>query len=114
GLVKVDEAGRIIEFREKPQGDALDAMRVDTASLGLTPDEAQSRPYLASMGIYVFKYDVIEKVLAEDSSRLDFGKEVIPASLRNYNVQAYLFNGYWEDIGTIAAFYKANLDMTSA
>jgi ADP-glucose pyrophosphorylase len=57
---------------------------------------------------------VIEKVLAEDNSRLDFGKEVIPNSLKNYNVQAYLFNGYWEDIGTIAAFYKANLDMTSA
>jgi glucose-1-phosphate adenylyltransferase len=114
GLVKVDEAGRIIEFREKPQGDALDAMRVDTTSLGLTPEEAKSRPYLASMGIYVFKYDVIEKVLAEDSSRLDFGKEVIPASIDHYNVQAYLFNGYWEDIGTIAAFYKANLDMTAA
>jgi glucose-1-phosphate adenylyltransferase len=66
------------------------------------------------MGIYVFKYDVIEQVLAEDGSRLDFGKEIIPASIQNYNVQAYLFNGYWEDIGTIAAFYKANLDMTSA
>ena len=114
GLLKVDEAGRIIEFREKPQGDALAAMRVDTASLGLTPDEAQSRPFLASMGIYVFKYDVIEKVLAEDPTRLDFGKEVIPASIDRYNVQAYLFNDYWEDIGTIAAFYKANLDMTAA
>ena len=114
GLLRVDEAGRIIEFREKPQGDALEAMRVDTSSLGLTPDEARARPFLASMGIYVFKYDVIERVLAEDSSRLDFGKEIIPASLSNYNVQAYLFNGYWEDIGTIAAFYKANLDMTSA
>ncbi|HXI25410.1 MAG TPA: glucose-1-phosphate adenylyltransferase [Pyrinomonadaceae bacterium] len=114
GILKVDEAGRIIEFREKPTGDALEAMRVDTTSLGLTPDEARSRPYLASMGIYVFKYDVIEKVLAEDSSRLDFGKEVIPASIDRYNVQAYLFNGYWEDIGTIAAFYKANLDMTAA
>jgi len=89
-------------------------MRVDTTALGLSPAEAQSRPFLASMGIYVFKYDVIEQVLAEDSSRLDFGKEIIPASVDNYNVQAFLFNGYWEDIGTIAAFYKANLDMTSA
>ena len=114
GLLKVDEAGRIIEFREKPKGDVLEAMRVDTTSLGLTSDEADARPFLASMGIYVFKYDVIEKVLAEDSSRLDFGREVIPASIDHYNVQAYLFNGYWEDIGTIAAFYKANLDMTSA
>ena len=114
GLLKTDAAGRIVEFSEKPKGAALDAMRVDTSSLGLTEDEARARPFLASMGIYVFKYDVIERVLAEDTSRLDFGKEIIPASLQSYNVQAYLFNGYWEDIGTIAAFYKANLDMTSA
>jgi glucose-1-phosphate adenylyltransferase len=114
GLLKTDPAGRIVEFSEKPKGAALEAMRVDTTSFGLTADDAHARPYLASMGIYVFKYEVIEKVLAEDNSRLDFGKEVIPNSLKNYNVQAYLFNGYWEDIGTIAAFYKANLDMTSA
>ena len=114
GLVKIDNAGRIVEFREKPKGDALEAMRVDTASLGLSTDDASKRPYLASMGIYVFKYDRLEEVLAEDSSHLDFGKEVIPNSINKYNVQAYLFNDYWEDIGTIAAFYKANLDMTSA
>src|SRR6266576_2551970 len=114
GLVKVDDAGRIIEFREKPTGDALEAMRVDTTSLGLTADEARARPFLASMGIYVFKYDRLEEVLAEDTARLDFGKEVIPGSINKYNVQAYLFDGYWEDIGTIAAFYKANLDMASA
>src|SRR5438477_11552335 len=114
GLVKVDDAGRIIEFREKPKGDELEAMRVDTTSLGLTADEARARPFLASMGIYVFKYDRLEEVLAEDSSRLDFGKEVIPGSINKYNVQAYLFDGYWEDIGTMASFYKANLDMTSA
>jgi glucose-1-phosphate adenylyltransferase len=114
GLLKTDEAGRIIEFREKPNADALAGMRVDTTSLGLTEDEARARPYLASMGIYVFKYDRLEEVLAEDMTRLDFGKEVIPGSIHKYNVQAYLFNGYWEDIGTIAAFYKANLDMTSA
>jgi len=114
GLLKTDETGRIVEFKEKPKGEELLSMQVDTTQLGLDAKEAQRRPFLASMGIYVFKYDVIEKVLAEDSSRLDFGKEVIPNSLRNYNVQAFLFNGYWEDIGTIAAFYKANLDMTSA
>jgi glucose-1-phosphate adenylyltransferase len=114
GLLKIDEAGRITEFSEKPKGEALEAMRVDTTSLGLTVDEAQARPYLASMGIYVFKYDRLEELLALDNTHLDFGKEVIPASINKYNVQAYLFNGYWEDIGTIAAFYKANLDMTSA
>lgn len=114
GLLKTDSDGRIIEFREKPTGEALERMRVDTTSFGLSADEAAARPFLASMGIYVFKYDRLEEVLAEDTSRLDFGKEVIPASILNYNVQAYLFNGYWEDIGTIAAFYKANLEMTSA
>src|ERR1044071_9611451 len=81
GLLKVDHDGRIVEFREKPKGEALEAMRVDSTMLGLSPDEAQARPFLASMGIYVFKYDVIEKVLAEDPTRLDFGKEIIPASI---------------------------------
>ncbi len=114
GLLKTDNDGRIIEFREKPKGEDLENMRVDTTSLGLTADEASARPYLASMGIYVFKYDRLEEVLKEDSTRLDFGKEVIPGSIHKYNVQAYLFNDYWEDIGTIAAFYKANLDMTTA
>src|SRR5712691_1084489 len=114
GLLKTDNDGRIIEFREKPKGEDLEKMRVDTTSLGLTEDEARARPYLASMGIYVFKYDRLEEVLKEDSTRLDFGKEVIPGSIHKYNVQAYLFNDYWEDIGTIAAFYKANLDMTTA
>jgi glucose-1-phosphate adenylyltransferase len=114
GLLKTDSAGRVIEFREKPKGEALEAMRVDTTSLGLSPDEANARPYLASMGIYVFKYDLLEEVLAADNSRLDFGKEVIPGSIHKYNVQAFLFDGYWEDIGTIGAFYKANLDMTTA
>jgi glucose-1-phosphate adenylyltransferase len=114
GLLKIDGAGRIVEFREKPKGDELETMRVETTSMGLSADEARARPFLASMGIYVFKYERLEEVLAEDNARFDFGKEVIPASINKYNVQAYLFNDYWEDIGTIAAFYKANLDMTSA
>jgi glucose-1-phosphate adenylyltransferase len=114
GLLKTDNEGRIAEFREKPKGDALAEMIVDTTSLGLTADEARARPYLASMGIYVFKYDRLEQLLREDTTHNDFGREVIPGAIDRYNVQAFLFNGYWEDIGTIAAFYKANLDMTAA
>jgi len=114
GLLKTDEAGRIVEFSEKPKDDALAAMRVDTTALGLTPEEAGARPYLASMCIYLFKYDRLEQLLREDTTHMDFGREVIPGSIGRYNVQAYLFNGYWEDIGTIGAFYKANLDMTAA
>src|SRR5438876_1517196 len=114
GLLKPDDAGAIVEFNEKPKGDALEAMRVDTTALGLTAAEASARPYLASMGIYVFKYDRLEQLLREDTTHMDFGREVIPRSIGQYNVQAYLFNGYWEDIGTIGAFYKANLEMTAA
>src|SRR5438876_7784739 len=113
GLLKTDDAGRIVEFSEKPKGDAVEAMRVDTTALGLSAEEGTARPYLASMGIYVFKYDRLEQLLREDTTHMDFGREVIPGAIGRYNVQAHLFNGYWEDIGTIGAFYKANIDMTA-
>lgn len=113
GLLKTDDTGRIVEFKEKPKGDELLAMQVDTTSLGLDPAEAQRRPYLASMGIYVFKYERLEQLLAEDPKWVDFGKEIIPAAIRSGHVQAHMFDGYWEDIGTIGAFYRANLDLTS-
>jgi glucose-1-phosphate adenylyltransferase len=113
GLLKTDHDGRITEFSEKPKGEAKEPMRVDTTDFGLSRDEADRRPFLASMGIYVFKYDQLEKLLAQDPSWMDFGREVIPAAIQSMNVQGFLFNGYWEDIGTINAFYEANLDMTS-
>jgi glucose-1-phosphate adenylyltransferase len=113
GLLKTDEHGRIVEFKEKPKGDELLSMQVDTTQLGLDANEAQRRPYLASMGIYVFKYDRLEQLLSENQSWMDFGKEVIPAAIASGPVQAFMFDGYWEDIGTIGAFYRANLDLTS-
>jgi glucose-1-phosphate adenylyltransferase len=113
GLLKTDSDGRIIEFKEKPKGEALESMRVDTTSFGLSADEARSRPYLASMGIYVFKYALLEKLLAQDPTAFDFGRNIIPEAIEGYNVQAFLFDGYWEDIGTISAFYDANIDLTS-
>jgi glucose-1-phosphate adenylyltransferase len=113
GLLKTDDTGRIIEFKEKPKGEALESMRVDTSHLGLSPEEAALRPFLASMGIYVFSYKYLEQLLAQDPAWVDFGREIIPAAIRSGNVQAFTFDGYWEDIGTISAFYEANLDMTS-
>ena len=113
GLLKTDGTGRIAEFKEKPKGDDLLSMQVDTTQLGLDANEAQRRPYLASMGIYVFKYDVLEQLLAEDKEHMDFGKHIIPAAINSRHVQAFMFDGYWEDIGTIGAFYRANLDLTS-
>ena len=113
GLLKIDETGRIVEFKEKPKGDELLSMQVDTSRLGLDPKEAQRRPFLASMGIYVFKYDKLEELLSEDPGWIDFGKHLIPAAIKSRHVQAHMFDGYWEDIGTISAFYRANLDLTS-
>jgi glucose-1-phosphate adenylyltransferase len=113
GLMRTDSGGRIQEFREKPKGEALEAMRVDTQSLGLSAEEAARRPYLASMGIYVFSRDVLFDLLNSQPAAKDFGKEIIPISLqRGDKLQTYLFDDYWEDIGTIGAFYEANLALT--
>ncbi|MEH2136982.1 glucose-1-phosphate adenylyltransferase [Nostoc sp.] len=112
GLMKIDDSGRVIDFSEKPKGEALHQMQVDTSVLGLSKEQAQQQPYIASMGIYVFKKDVLFKLLREGVERTDFGKEIIPDASKDYNVQAYLFDDYWEDIGTIEAFYHANLALT--
>ena len=113
GLMRTDGDGRIREFREKPKGDSLAAMRVDTQGLGLSAEEAAKRPYLASMGIYVFSRATLFDLLAGNPTATDFGKELIPASLaRGDRLQSYLFDDYWEDIGTIGAFYEANLALT--
>ncbi len=112
GLMKIDDQGRVIDFSEKPKGEALKQMQVDTTVLGLSAEDAKISPYIASMGIYVFKKDVLMDLLNANSEQTDFGKEIIPASAQDYNVQAYLFDGYWEDIGTIESFYEANLALT--
>lgn len=112
GLMKIDNAGRVVDFYEKPKGDALESMKVDTTTLGLTAEQAKEKPFIASMGIYVFKKEALVDLLRRAPDQTDFGKEIIPSSARDYNVQAYLFDGYWEDIGTIEAFFNANLALT--
>ena len=112
GLMKIDKNGRVVSFSEKPKGDALKAMQVDTAVLGLPAEKAKELPFIASMGIYVFEKQVLHDLLNEAPDRTDFGREILPASARDHNVQAYLFKDYWEDIGTIEAFYNANLALT--
>lgn len=112
GLMKIDAGGRITDFSEKPKGEALKKMQVDTTVLGLSPDEAKLNPYIASMGIYVFKRDVLIDLLEKTPEYTDFAKQIIPPTAAELNVQAYLFNGYWEDIGTVEAFYDANLALT--
>ena len=113
GLLKTNEDGEIVEFKEKPTGEELDAMAVDTTKFGLDAEDAAEKPFLASMGIYVFNYKTLVELLNDDSSTVDFGKEIIPGAIGKKDVRAYLFNDYWEDIGTIRAFYNSNLDLAS-
>jgi len=112
GLMKINDNGQVIDFSEKPKGEALKAMKVDTSTLGLSPAEAQISPYIASMGIYVFKKHVLLNLLKRAPEQTDFGKEIIPGAASNHNLQAYLFKDYWEDIGTIESFYESNLALT--
>lgn len=113
GLMKIDETGRVIQFAEKPKGSDLKKMHVDTTLLGLSPEEAKKHPYIASMGVYVFRTETLLELLrSNQSSSNDFGSEIIPSAVNDYNVQAYLFNDYWEDIGTIKSFFDANLALT--
>jgi glucose-1-phosphate adenylyltransferase len=112
GLMKINDEGRIIEFSEKPKGDALKAMQVDTTVLGLDAAKAKDNPYIASMGIYVFKKQVMLDLLKGDATLNDFGGEIIPKAAQDKRVMAYLFDDYWEDIGTIESFFEANLALT--
>jgi glucose-1-phosphate adenylyltransferase len=113
GLVKTSPEGEVLSFVEKPEGQALLDARVDTTALGLDAEAALRKPYIASMGIYVFSKEAMIQLLENDESQTDFGKDILPKAISNhYNVQAYLFDGYWEDIGTVRSFYEANLALT--
>ncbi|MFO7841275.1 MAG: glucose-1-phosphate adenylyltransferase [Fidelibacterota bacterium] len=104
GILKVNKDGHIVEFAEKPKDpQILDKMKSPTGD----PD----RPYLGSMGIYVFNRETLSKTLLEIPED-DFGGDIIPAAIDNYKVMAFFFKDYWEDIGTIDAFYRANINLT--
>jgi glucose-1-phosphate adenylyltransferase len=111
GAVRVDDAGRIIEFREKPKtAEARAGMEV-APELLRERGVSTSRPYIASMGIYLFSKPVLLEALRNDLK--DFGRDVIPACVDRFQVQASFFKGYWRDIGTIGAFFDAHMDLTS-
>ena len=113
GLMRTDANGSIQEFREKPKGDSLKEMAVDTSRFGLSAESAKEKPYLASMGIYVFSRKALFGLLNDHPTYKDFGKEVIPEALeKGMTLKSYVFDDYWEDIGTIGAFYEANLALT--
>ncbi len=109
GIMQIDSKKRITAFQEKPAPDKdISDWKIPKNSRGDLPPEKE---YLASMGIYIFNAKTMEEAL--DNEFTDFGKEIIPRSIKNKKVNSYIFDGYWEDIGTIRSFYNATLDLTN-
>jgi glucose-1-phosphate adenylyltransferase len=110
GILRFDELGRIAGFEEKPRAERLaeigGSIPKGSTAGGTSPD----KPFVASMGIYVFSREVLLDIL--DQPGVDFGKEIIPNALRTHRVNPYIFRGYWADVGTIDAFYDANIQLT--
>ena len=113
GIMRIQADGRVLEFEEKPKTpEKLSRVRTDPSWLERLGLKAAGRPYLASMGIYLFNRPLLVDLL-KSSTATDFGHELLPQSIALHRVQAHLFDGYWEDIGTVAAFHQANVDLTT-
>ena len=112
GILKTQRNGRIAEFVEKPQTNKelakLETSPEAFASFNLEPGH---RRHLASMGIYAFKAEVLEKILEERQDWIDFGKHVIPNSLKSHRVFSHIFMGFWEDIGTVRSYYETHMEL---
>ena len=111
GIMQSGADRRITRFVEKPKDPSiLEEMKMSRELMVEVGSGKEKELFQASMGIYLFNRDVLIECLRNDLA--DFGKHIIPQSIERYNVRAYIFQGYWEDIGTVRAFYEANLDLT--
>jgi glucose-1-phosphate adenylyltransferase len=110
GIFRFDGEGQIAGFEEKPSPDRLAEMRTSALGGSTRAVVTADRPFVASMGIYVFSREVLFESLQQPG--VDFGKELIPRGLKVYNVHPYLYRGYWADVGTIQSFYDANVQLT--
>ena len=110
GIMQMDDSNKITRFVEKPkEDDVLNSLRIDPEWYEkLEINRAGEELFLASMGIYVFNRDTLIELL--DNDHTDFGKHIIPSAIETHRVYSYVFQGYWEDIGTISSFFEANLD----
>jgi len=113
GILQIDSFSNVVNFVEKPRDrGVLGELAMSERTLQERQVDTERR-YLASMGIYVFRTEILAQAL-EDPSKVDFGKEVIPAAIQRRRVHTHFFKGYWEDIGTIRNFFAANLELASA
>jgi glucose-1-phosphate adenylyltransferase len=114
GIMRLDDNGRVVGFTEKPQTpEQLAPWKTPGDWIEGRGIRAQNRFYLASMGIYLFKRDVLFGLLNAPPLATDFGKEIFPRSIQNLHVQAYLFDGFWEDVGTVKSYHEASLALCS-
>lgn len=112
GILQTNDEKKIVRFEEKPKEDAvLDSLRVPRELYSSFDIRGDEDFFLASMGIYVFNRDVMLQLL--DNNFTDFGKHIIPGAIKTHKVFSYIFQGYWEDIGTIRSFFEANLNLCS-
>jgi glucose-1-phosphate adenylyltransferase len=111
GIFRFDRAGQIVAFEEKPKDPRLSEIGRSIPEGSTFAAHSADKPFVASMGIYVFSHDVLLEVLQANDAK-DFGREIIPAALGQYRVNSYLFRGYWADVGTVDAFYDANIMLT--
>jgi glucose-1-phosphate adenylyltransferase len=110
GIFRFSTSGQVTAFEEKPNAERLAEMG-SSAPRHSPTDLTDDKPFVASMGIYVFSRDVLHEVLAR-SSAVDFGREIIPAALATHRVHPYLYRGFWADVGTVQSFYDVNLMLT--
>lgn len=113
GIMHTDGDGRITRFVEKPtDADVLKSLRMPKSMLEDAKLSADEERFQASMGIYIFNRETLKQSL--DNDKTDFGGDIIPSNIETRPMYSYVFGDYWEDIGTIKAFYEANLDLASA
>ena len=110
GIFRFDAVGRIVGFEEKPNAARLAEMGGSIPKGSTAGGTSPEKPFVASMGIYVFSREVLLDILEKPG--IDFGREIIPTALSTHRVSPYVFRGYWADVGTIAAFYDANIQLT--
>jgi len=111
GIFRFDRAGHIAAFEEKPSAARLQEIGRDAPAGPGAGRTSADKPFMASMGIYVFSRDVLLDLI-HSTPGIDFGKELIPAALGTHRVHAYFYRGFWADVGTVRAFYDVNLALT--
>ncbi len=110
GILKFDDLGQISGFEEKPSAERLNELGGSIPKGSIVGGTTHEKPFVASMGIYVFNREVLLEML--EAPGIDFGKEIIPKAISTHEVTPYIFRGYWADVGTVESFYEANIQLT--